>query len=163
MSNPFLAAKLVELRKQFKYSQQEIADYLGISRVAYSHYERDTRQPSLEVIVQLSQLYQIDVSELVNEETIGLYSVSVGNAMARTSHVFPMISSGLNPISITSSIITNNITHFLKLFSGKNATIDFTTISKEDIAVLAQYKKLDKQSQKEVRQFIKFKQRMNKE
>ena len=64
----------------------------------------------------------------------------------------------LTPVKST---ITDNINHFLKLFTGKNATLDLTDISKDDIALLAQYKKLDKESQKEVRQFIKFKHSLN--
>ena len=32
MSTPLLSAKLVELRQQFGYSQQDVADYLGMTR-----------------------------------------------------------------------------------------------------------------------------------
>ena len=45
----------------------------------------------------------------------------------------------------------------LKLLTGKNAKLDITSFTKEDIDVLAQYKRLSNPSQKEVRQFIKFK------
>ena len=47
--------------------------------------------------------------------------------------------------------------HFLNLFTGKNSNLNLSNITKEDINLLAQYKLLDKQSQDEVRQFIKFK------
>lgn len=165
MSTPLLAAKLADLRQQFNYSQQELATYLSLSREAYSHYERGVREPSLETLVKLSKLYKIDISELINEETILTFSiedkkqVEKGSTTTATAFTVP----NLNPFSIPSTLITNNIKHFLKLFTGKNATTDFTNISKEDMAVLAQYKKLNKHNQKEVRQFIKFKQQLNKE
>lgn len=156
MSMPLLAAKLIELRQQLGWSQQQVADYLGLTREGYSHYERNTREPSLEVLVKLCNLYQIDISEIVNEKTIlpteMTSSKNVGGSMAIGKTIFP----------VSAQTITNNINHFLKLFSGKNSSLDLTGISKDDIAVLSQYKKLSKQDQKEVRQFIKFKQSLTK-
>lgn len=144
MSVPLLAAKLVELRQQLNYSQSEVADYLGMTREGYSHYERNVREPNLEALMKLSRLYNIDISVLINEKTVPIPdSVPSGN-------------NDMNNAS-SANAITNNINHFLKIFTGKNSSLDLTEISKEDIAVLAQYKKLNKQCQKEVRQFIQFK------
>lgn len=144
MSVPLLAAKLVELRQQFNYSQVEVAAYLGMTREGYSHYERNSREPSLESLMRLSRLYGISISELINEKTIPVSSKDMNRNLSSTA-------------ASSSNTITNNINHFLKIFTGKNSGLNLTDISKEDIAVLAQYKKLNKQCQKEVRQFIKFK------
>ncbi|MCI8544419.1 MAG: helix-turn-helix transcriptional regulator [Lachnospiraceae bacterium] len=157
MSTPLLAAKLIELRQSRGISQKELADYLGITREAYSHYERSTREPNLEAIMKLVNYYGIQVSDLINESTIPITHNSENNSAT--------MSSAFNGIGMTvgySGFITSNIIHFLKLFTGKNSTVDLTDITKEDIAVLAQYKKLNKQCQKEVRQFIKFKQSVSK-
>lgn len=144
MSVPLLAAKLVELRQQFNYSQLEVADYLGITREGYSHYERNVREPSLETLMKLSRLYKIDISLLINEKTIPVPdNVSSENSTINNAP--------------SDNAITNNINHFLKIFTGKNSRLDLTEITKEDITVLAQYKKLNKQCQKEVQQFIQFK------
>ena len=151
MSTPLLSAKLVELRQQHGYAQQEVADCLGLTREGYSHYERNAREPSLETLVKLSKLYQIDISELINENTI---LPSENTITERTATV--------ESRAVEIPRVTNNMNHFLKLFTGKNTAIDLTDISKEDISVLAQYKKLDRQSQKEVRQFIKFKSSISK-
>lgn len=163
MSTPLLAAKLVELRNQHGLSQLQVAECLGMSREGYSHYERNAREPSLEAIVRLSKLYGISVSELVNEETILLAENLQQNK--KTSSKFSVIntaSSFVIPVVQGAVMdpqpnITSNIAHFLKLFTGRNTNIDVTDITKEDIAVLEQYKRLDKQDRKEVRQFIKFK------
>ncbi|MCI9379165.1 MAG: helix-turn-helix transcriptional regulator [Eubacterium sp.] len=157
MSTPLLAAKLAELRQSRGISQKELADYLGITREAYSHYERSTREPNLEAIMKLVNYYGIQVSDLINESTIPITYKSENNSAT--------ISGAFNSTGMAvsySSFITSNITHLLKLFTGKNSTVDLTDITKEDISVLAQYKKLDRQCQKEVRQFIQFKHSISK-
>lgn len=181
MAFPLLSAKLIELRTQHNYSQQEIADFLGLTREAYSHYERNAREPNLEVLVKLSNLYQIDISELINENTIlNLPLQSVGTILD-TSEITPLgyaiattFFKGVLPpvppkefLSTTQNsnptlTISKNLNHFLKILSGKNSSVDLTNITKEDIALLAQYKKLDKENQKEVHEFIKFKRALQK-
>lgn len=159
MSLPLLSAKLIELRHQHGYSQQEVANVLGLTREGYSHYERNVREPNLETLLKISHLYQIDISELVNEKTIlptqeimtcSFASTSLGATLASANPILPLV-------SISAITITKNLNHFFKLLTGKNATIDFTNVTKEDIRLLELYKKLDKESQKEVRDFIKFK------
>lgn len=144
MSVPLLAAKLVELRQQYNFSQTEVADYLGMTREGYSHYERNSREPNLESLMRLSRLYKIDISELINEKTIPVPD----KVMNKDSSSTPTLSN---------NTITDNINHFLKIFTGRNSSLNLTDISKDDISVLAQYKKLDNQGQKEVQQFINFK------
>lgn len=160
MPTPLLAAKLVELRNQHGLSQLQVAEFLGISREGYSHYERSAREPSLEAVVRLSKLYGIDVSELVNEKTALLTENIKQNKKTPqkvSGAVLPV------PVMIQGAVvgsppnITANIAHFLKLFTGRNTNLDVTDITKEDIAVLEQYKRLDREGRKEVRQFIKFK------
>lgn len=156
MSTPLLSAKLVELRQSRGISQKEIADYLGVTREAYSHYERNTREPNLEMMMKLAKFYQIEISELMNETTIPITSNTPLPGAVSTSSPFESVLVG-GGMAMGTAILSNNIQHFLKLFTGRNIKLDLTNITKEDIAVLAQYKSLDKQSQKEVRQFIQFK------
>ena len=160
MPTPLLAAKLVDLRNQHGLSQLQVAEFLGMSREGYSHYERSAREPSLEAVVRLSKLYGIDVSELVNEKTALLTENIKQNKKTPqkvSGAVLPV------PVMIQGAVvgsppnITANIAHFLKLFTGRNTNLDVTDITKEDIAVLEQYKRLDREGRKEVRQFIKFK------
>jgi len=159
MSAPLLAAKLVELRQSRDLSQKDLADYLGITREAYSHYERATREPSLEVICRLTMLYGIDVSELVNERTV--FSGVVPSSPVLSDMPLGGIAARAAALQ-EESTITRNMNHFLKLFSGKNSGLDLTTVTKDDIGTLASYKALNEQAQQEVREFIKFKHSLNK-
>lgn len=137
MPAPLLAAKLVELRQSRGLSQKDVAECLDITREAYSHYERSTREPSLEAIYKLAKFYNVDVSELIG----------------------PLPDEGTSKAD--SGNITKNMTHFLKIFTGKNSALDLTDITKEDISILARYKSLNRQGQKEVRDFIEFKHSQN--
>ena len=50
------AERLKFLRKKRKLTQQEIADKIGISRVGYGYWEKGTREPSIDNLVELSKL-----------------------------------------------------------------------------------------------------------
>lgn len=51
-------------RNEYNYTQQKIADYLGIDRTTYSKYET-VRKPELDVILKLAALYNVSVDEFL--------------------------------------------------------------------------------------------------
>lgn len=53
-------------RKENGYTQQRIADYLGLDRSTYAKYE-SSRKPELDIIIQLSALYGISVDDLLGD------------------------------------------------------------------------------------------------
>ena len=55
-----LHEKLRELRNDRGFSQQQTADYLGITRSAYANYEQGLREPSLDLFQKICQFYEID-------------------------------------------------------------------------------------------------------
>ena len=59
---------LMKIRKSKGLSQQDVADYLGISRQAYCNYENDKREASYETLLQLSEYFNVTVDELLEEE-----------------------------------------------------------------------------------------------
>ena len=54
---------LIELRKRFNYSQQEVADKLNITRQTYKKLENDENQPTTKQLETLADLYGIPVEE----------------------------------------------------------------------------------------------------
>lgn len=60
--------KLKELRKNLKIKQQDIADYLKISRQAYSHYENGQRQPTPETLQKLADYFGVSVDYLLGRD-----------------------------------------------------------------------------------------------
>jgi transcriptional regulator with XRE-family HTH domain len=52
---------LSELRKKRKWSQQETADQLGIAKSTYAGYESGYREPSLQSLSQIADLFETTV------------------------------------------------------------------------------------------------------
>jgi len=53
------------LRKEYNYSQKELADILQVSQTSVAHYERGTRQPTLETLMMMSNLFGKSIDELI--------------------------------------------------------------------------------------------------
>lgn len=63
-----LSKILKELRKEKKMTQQEVANYLNMSRVGYARYEIGDRQPSYETLNLLSELFNVSIDYLLGNE-----------------------------------------------------------------------------------------------
>lgn len=62
-----LGGILREFRKENGYTQQQIADYLGVDRTTYVKYETAQRNPDLDDIIGLAALYGISVDMLLGD------------------------------------------------------------------------------------------------
>ncbi|RJS60153.1 helix-turn-helix transcriptional regulator [Bacillus sp. PK3_68] len=60
-----LPERLIKLRKENKKTQQQIADFLGITRPAYTAYERGTRQPDYETLRKIADYYMVSTDYLL--------------------------------------------------------------------------------------------------
>ena len=63
-----IANKLQGLRKQNGYSQEELAQKLGVSRQAISKWERAEASPDTENLILLAQLYRVSLDDLVKTD-----------------------------------------------------------------------------------------------
>lgn len=59
------ANRLYELRKQHRYSQDELADMLNVSRQAVSKWERSESSPDTDNLIALAKLYNVSLDELL--------------------------------------------------------------------------------------------------
>jgi transcriptional regulator with XRE-family HTH domain len=66
MKKSLLPQKLKELRKMHNYTQDYVAEALGIVRQTYSHYETGKRMPDAESLYKLAGLYNISVDDLMH-------------------------------------------------------------------------------------------------
>ena len=60
-----IAERLVKLRKKYGYSQEELADKLGLSRQAVSKWERAEASPDTDNLICLAKLYGVSLDELL--------------------------------------------------------------------------------------------------
>lgn len=64
-----LGRRIAELRASIGMTQQDVADRLGISRVAVSHVEAGMSVPSERTVILLAGLFKIEPHELVEGTT----------------------------------------------------------------------------------------------
>lgn len=57
--------RLKELRFERNLTQKQIADMLGISIRAYSHYETGDREPPIALIKQICKLFEVSADYLL--------------------------------------------------------------------------------------------------
>ena len=53
------------LRRSSKLTQEQVASYIGVKRVAYTAYEAGRTSPSLENVVKLAKLYNVTTDTLL--------------------------------------------------------------------------------------------------
>jgi transcriptional regulator with XRE-family HTH domain len=63
-----MATKLRRIREIYGYSQEYVADRLGISQPAYWQKENGRRYPSEERLGQIAELYNLTVADLKDGE-----------------------------------------------------------------------------------------------
>lgn len=60
---------LRDIRKKNNLTQIQVAKYLQTTQQTYSDYENNKTQPSIEMLIRLSELFHISIDSLIREET----------------------------------------------------------------------------------------------
>jgi transcriptional regulator with XRE-family HTH domain len=68
MSRSDLMVGLKNIRKKRNLNQQKVAMDLNISREALSYYENGKREPSLQLLVQISKYFNVSINYLITGE-----------------------------------------------------------------------------------------------
>ncbi|MDD4164683.1 MAG: helix-turn-helix domain-containing protein [Eubacteriales bacterium] len=66
--NTEIANRLYQYRKRSNFSQEELADKLGISRQAVSKWERAEASPDTDNLINLAKLYGVSLDDLINND-----------------------------------------------------------------------------------------------
>ncbi|MBR5182237.1 MAG: helix-turn-helix transcriptional regulator [Clostridiales bacterium] len=59
---------LKELRKEKNYTQEQVADKLGVSGRTISRWETGTYMPDISLLVDIAEMYDVDVRDLIDGE-----------------------------------------------------------------------------------------------
>ncbi|MFB5193174.1 helix-turn-helix domain-containing protein [Alicyclobacillus fastidiosus] len=59
------AERLTELRRNQGWTQEDVANLLGIARTTYAMYEQSRREPELKTICMLGDLYNVSIDYLL--------------------------------------------------------------------------------------------------
>ena len=63
-----LGEKLSKLRKENNYTQEQLADILGVSRQSISKWESDIAYPETDKLVKMGRLFECSMDYLLNED-----------------------------------------------------------------------------------------------
>lgn len=61
------ADKLIQLRKQYSMSQEELADKLDVSRQSVSKWEGEQSMPELSKIIQIAEMFNVSTDFLLKD------------------------------------------------------------------------------------------------
>ena len=59
---------LQELRKEKGFTQEQLAEQLGVARRTISRWETGNNLPDMDILIELSDLYTVDLRELLDGE-----------------------------------------------------------------------------------------------
>ena len=63
-----IGAFLQALRKEKRLTQEQLAEQIGVSRRTVSRWETGSNMPDLDVLMELSDFYAVDLREILNGE-----------------------------------------------------------------------------------------------
>ncbi len=87
------AENLIELRKYHDYSQEELAEKIGVSRQTLSKYETGESLPDIEKCRLLAEVFSVTLDDLINYEKGSEDSLGLG-VPPRGKHIFGMVKVG---------------------------------------------------------------------
>ncbi|KAF6618358.1 helix-turn-helix transcriptional regulator [Paenibacillus sp. EKM102P] len=102
--------RIAELREHKGLKQEELAQSLGITRAALSHYEKNRRKPDFEILTKLADIFGVTIDYLVG----------------RTSQPTAILDSGVREFVDQLELSDEDI---LRRF---NLTIDGRTLTEEE-------------------------------
>lgn len=62
-----LERRLKEVRKAHGFTQQNIADILGVDRTTYTYYETGSSRPSIATLQKVAHVFNVSVAYLIGE------------------------------------------------------------------------------------------------
>ena len=57
--------RLAELRNKKGTTQDEVASFIGVARTTYANYEQGTREPDIQTLCKLADLYNVPLDYLL--------------------------------------------------------------------------------------------------
>ena len=75
-----LGEKLSKLRKEYNYTQEQLADILGVSRQSISKWESDIAYPETEKLIELGKIFECSMDYLLKDEVAEKTGASVSES-----------------------------------------------------------------------------------
>lgn len=99
-----LADSIISLRRKHGFSQEQLAEKIGVTRQAISNWERGTATPDVETLNLIAKLFDMDLLAIINGES---------NEQEKAKDTIP------HRTALLIAIIVLMIVHFLLAFLNK--------------------------------------------
>lgn len=86
-----ISENLQHLRRRFRYSQEDVAERIGVSRQAVAKWESGETTPDLPNTIALAELYDVSLDELVNYQPEAAFGMPVP---PKGRHIFGAVTVG---------------------------------------------------------------------
>lgn len=139
MAMTSLGNKLQELRNSLNLTQQQVSEALNVGRASYAYYELDKRTPDLQTLMLLCKLYQVDITELINENTIPI-PANINENIVQSSSAY------------STAAVTN-------IFNRAKMNTHYTKKEKD---LIIEFRRLSPDNQEEILHMIRYKSRKQK-
>ncbi|SHE11839.1 HTH-type transcriptional regulator immR [Chlamydia abortus] len=60
--------RIAKLRENKGFTQEQMAQFLNISRASLSHYEKNRRRPDVETLKKMADLFQVSTDYLIGRK-----------------------------------------------------------------------------------------------
>ena len=102
------------LRLKNGYTQQYVADYLGIKRPTYTRYESGTNQPDFETTLKIAELYKVSTDFLLGRKQAKKIDPSPDGSIEKIMRDRPDIAKLLIDMSELSDDQVQDVYNYLK-------------------------------------------------
>ncbi len=99
-----LGEKLVKLRKENSYTQEQLAELLGVSRQSVSKWESDIAYPETDKLIEIGRLFNCSMDYLLKNEITDKTGKPDNCAENKTAEIGRNIISHMNKITLTKVI-----------------------------------------------------------
>ncbi len=121
-----IAERLKDLRKKARYSQEQVAEILNVSRQAVSKWESAQGYPDIENIIKLAQMYEVSTDYLLlGKEPLTPHTAEADIPETRVSETDPF-ETEFTDMKLSETKSSETKPSETKLFDAKPSETEFT-------------------------------------
>lgn len=118
-----LGNKLINLRKQNKMTQEQVADKLEVTRQTISNWELNQTKPDIEQLKSISYLYKLSIDELLDNDVKELLTEKISNVEKLTGLVYKIMIGLLILLGISIIVFIKNKIFYVEFYGVSGSHI----------------------------------------
>lgn len=94
-----LGEKITKQRKELNYTQEQLADILGVSRQSVSKWESDIAYPETDKLIELGKLFDCSMDYLLKEEVTEKREVQASGFTEKVEEISKKVMTDKNKVT----------------------------------------------------------------